>query len=69
VDAGCYLATANGELAPPVDCAIEFTGIKTDDSVVQAEFVFDAGEKSMRGVGLAAVPVKKFEFPRTGENA
>jgi hypothetical protein len=65
IAAGCYLATQNGLAAPPVGCTIEFTGTKTDGKTVKISFTFDAGEKDLFGIGLAAKKMQDFVFPTT----
>ncbi|KAF7506762.1 hypothetical protein GJ744_011374 [Endocarpon pusillum] len=57
---GCYLNTANGDVLPPVDCTILFTGAKAGGLTVTQNFTFVTGAST----GIAASPksIQKVEF-------
>jgi hypothetical protein len=65
IASGCYAATEQGAVAPPISCTIRYTGTKVSGEEVTFDAVFEVKNLNVLGVALAGQDVQAKRFPPT----
>jgi hypothetical protein len=65
IASGCYAATEQGVVAPPISCTIRYTGTKVSGEEVTFDAVFEVKDLNVLGVALTGQDVQAKRFPPT----